>query len=107
MLTGNRNAESPESLEAAIRDDSTHSSLPVVTIADPGRIYTDRRYAELVVERLLEVLMDLDELRGTHRFHPPPLAGSVSGSLSYILAPIGVRRVGPGILLHSFARALS
>ncbi|MGA2700185.1 MAG: ACP S-malonyltransferase [Isosphaeraceae bacterium] len=71
LITGNRNAEGPESLEAVIRVENTNESLPVLTIADPTRIYTDRAYTELVAERLLEVLMDLDGLRGTGRIYVP------------------------------------
>ncbi len=71
LITGNRNADGPESLEAAIRFENTDESLPVLTIADPTSIYTDRAYTELVAERLLEVLMDLDGLRGTGRIYVP------------------------------------
>ena len=71
LLTGNRNADGPESLEAAIRSENTIESLPVLTLADPTRIYTDRAYTELVAERLLEVLIDLDGLRGTGRIYVP------------------------------------
>jgi hypothetical protein len=52
MITGNRNAAGPESLEMTIRQRHTPNCLPVLTLADPDRIQRDRLYAEAVVERL-------------------------------------------------------
>jgi hypothetical protein len=69
LITGNRNAAGADSLEATIRLENTDSSLPVLTIANPARIYTDRPYAEHAAERLLEVLMDLDAMRGAGRIY--------------------------------------
>jgi hypothetical protein len=46
-------------------------SLPVLTLADPDRIHREREYAELVVERLFEVLIDVNALRGTGRLYLP------------------------------------
>jgi hypothetical protein len=69
LITGNRNAAGADSLEATIRLENTDSCLPVLTIANPARIYTDRAYAEQAAERLLEVLMDLDSLRGAGRIY--------------------------------------
>jgi len=40
-------------------------SLPVITIADSGRVLSDRLYAEQVAERLLDYLMRIDDFRGT------------------------------------------
>jgi hypothetical protein len=71
LVTGNRNAESLESLEATIRSLATAESLPVMTIADRDRLHRDRRYAERAAERLLEYLMDLDGLRGAGRLCIP------------------------------------
>lgn len=71
LITGNRNAEQPESLEMTIRQDDDETSLPVITLADRDRIMRDRVYAERVVERLLEILFDLDNLRGTGRLFVP------------------------------------
>ena len=71
LITGNRNDEGPESLEAAIRFQNTDSCLPVLTISDPARIFTDRLYAEHVAERLLETLFDIEVLRGSGRIYLP------------------------------------
>jgi hypothetical protein len=52
MITGNRNAEGPKSLEMTIRQHNTPNCLAILTLADPDRIQRDRLYAEAVVERL-------------------------------------------------------
>jgi hypothetical protein len=71
MITGNRNAEGPESLEMTIRQRNTPDCLPVLTLADPDRIQRDRQYAEAVVERLFDILIDSGVLRGTGRLYLP------------------------------------
>jgi hypothetical protein len=71
LLTGNRNAEGPDSLEVTIRKRNAPDSLPVFTFADLRRLKHDRAYQELVAERLLEKLIDLDALRGTGRIYLP------------------------------------
>ena len=71
LITGNRNADGPTSLELTIRNESTAQCLPVLTIADRGRLARDREYAESVLERLLEVLIDLEALRGAGRLFLP------------------------------------
>ena len=71
LITGNRNDEGPDSLEAAIRFENSDSFLPVLTISDPTRIFTDRLYAERVAERLLETLLDIELLRGSGRIYLP------------------------------------
>jgi hypothetical protein len=71
LITGNRNAESPESLEITIRQQNRPDCLPVLTLADPDRIARDRAYAESVVERLFDVLIDVDALRGAGRLILP------------------------------------
>jgi hypothetical protein len=71
LITGNRNAESPESLEMTIRQRNASNCLPVLTLADPDRIQRDRPYAESIVERLFDILIDPDALRGTGRLYLP------------------------------------
>ena len=41
LVTGNRNEESEESLEATIQSLASAGSLPVLTIADPRRVMND------------------------------------------------------------------
>lgn len=71
LITGNRNQEGPASLEAVIQASNTPLSLPVLTIAEPQRLLRSRMYAQRVVERLLEYLIDLENLRGTGRLYLP------------------------------------
>jgi hypothetical protein len=71
LLTGNRNDEGPDSLEAVIRDENQPGSLPVFTISDPRRLLHDRLYAERVAERLLDYLTRIDEVRGVGRLYIP------------------------------------
>jgi len=71
LITGNRNAEGPESLEITIRQRNRPDCLPVLTLADPDRIARDRGYAESVVERLFDILIDVEVLRGAGRLFLP------------------------------------
>lgn len=71
LLTGNRNAEGTDSLEATIASLGTPRSLPVITIGDPDRLLRDRDYAQRVAAQLLEFLLDLENLRGTGRLYVP------------------------------------
>ena len=71
LITGNRNAESPESLEVTIRNLNRPDSLPVFTLSNPNRILKDRGYANLVAERLLDYLMSVQDYRGTGRIYAP------------------------------------
>ena len=71
LITGNRNADGPTSLEMAIRNFGTEESLPIITISDPKRLQKDREYAIAAAGRLLEYLSDLEGLRGTGRLYIP------------------------------------
>jgi hypothetical protein len=71
LLTANRNASGPDSLEATIRLANTSTSLPVITLADPERVLLDRYYAERAADRLFEILLELDDYRGTGRLYMP------------------------------------
>jgi hypothetical protein len=43
----------------------------VITIADPQRLQLDGPYGERTADRLMELLIDLDELRGAGRLFIP------------------------------------
>ena len=64
LITGNRNDDGVDSLEATIRNENKTDSLPVITIADADRVLQDRLYAEIVAEHALDYLMRIDEVRG-------------------------------------------
>jgi hypothetical protein len=71
LLTGNRNAESADSLENTIRAYNDASCFPVITIANPQRLIRSKTYAQRVVERLLDYLLNLDNYRGAGRLYVP------------------------------------
>jgi len=71
LITGNRNAERSDSLEAVIRAENQPESLPVVTLANLERLARDHPYVERVAERLLEKLIAIDDFRGAGRIYVP------------------------------------
>ncbi len=71
LVTGNRNADGPTSLEIAIRQLGAEKSLPVITISDSKRLLRDRDYAQAAAAQLLQDLVDLESLRGTGRLYIP------------------------------------
>ena len=71
LITINRNAHGPDSLEVTIRAQNTPTSLPVFTLADGDRILHDKDYAERAAKRLLEYLLEIDKVRGTGRLFLP------------------------------------
>jgi hypothetical protein len=71
LITRNRNAAGPDSLEATIRARNTPKHVPVFTLVNADRIRKNQAYAQLVVERLLEYLLDIDDFRGTGRLYIP------------------------------------
>jgi hypothetical protein len=70
LVTGNRNDDGPDSLEATIRRLNQADSLPVITISKPQEV-AHRSYAERAAVRLLEYLSELDKFRGTGRLYIP------------------------------------
>ncbi len=70
LLTSNRNDDSEDSLEATIRRDGTPLSLPVFTLPLPDRVY-QASFLEQVVEKLLEYVLDAENIRGTGRLYLP------------------------------------
>jgi hypothetical protein len=71
LITNNRNAEGPESLQYVLDTETTIACLPVLTLANAERIRTDKRYAEQTAVRLLEYLLDIENYRGTARIYVP------------------------------------
>lgn len=71
LLTSNRNNDGPDSLEATMRDEGQDDSLPVLTIGDAERLLASTEYAERVMVRLLEILTDVDAVRGAGRIYIP------------------------------------
>lgn len=71
LITANRNAAGPDSLEATLRSENTSVSLPVFTVGDPDALLQSKEYAQRVGIRLLEYLLDIDSYRGAGRLYLP------------------------------------
>lgn len=59
------------SLEQVMREENTSTSLPVVTIGNADRILTDPDYRNRCVDRLIEIVFDIDDYRGSRRIFIP------------------------------------
>ena len=70
LLTGNRNSEGEDSLEQTIRNENTPSSLPVVTVSMVSRM-EERAYREQCAERLVEIVLNLENYLGIGRVYIP------------------------------------
>jgi len=75
LITGNRNNDGPDSLQATIDDSNSPTSLPVITIGNTNRVMYKRAFAERVARDLLEYMFDLlkdpESLLGTGRLYIP------------------------------------
>ncbi len=71
LVTGNRNRDGPDSLEATIQTLNRSECLPVFTIGDMDEFRYSRRYAERVTEKLIDYLLELDNCRGAGRLYLP------------------------------------
>ncbi len=71
LLTSNRNEDSENSLEATLRREGTAASLPVFTLPLPDRVYHNPAFLDRVVAKLLEYVLDADNIRGTGRLYLP------------------------------------
>lgn len=70
LLTNNRSSNEADSLEQTIRDENTIEALPVLTIGNVERV-AERAYRERCVERLIEIVIELDSYLGTGRIFIP------------------------------------
>jgi hypothetical protein len=70
LLTDNRNMAGDESLEQTIREESTATPLPVITIGRADRI-ANRSYRERSAAWLLEIVLSLDSYLGAGRLYVP------------------------------------
>ena len=70
LLTANRNMEDEDSLEQTMREENTETSLPVLTVGKVERL-EERVYRERCAEKLLEIVLYLDNYLGTARIFIP------------------------------------
>lgn len=71
LLTANRSMKGEDSLEQVMREENTPTALPVVTMADANRLLNDTNYRDRCIDRLLEIVIDLDNYRGSRRLFVP------------------------------------
>ena len=71
LVTGNRNRDGSDSLQATIESLGTVESPPVFTVGDPDEMMRSKGYAEQVAERLFEYILDIDNHRGAGRLYLP------------------------------------
>lgn len=71
LLTANRSMKGKNPLEKVMREENTSTSLPVVTIGDADRVLTDPGYRNRCVDRLIEIIFDIDDYRGSRRLFIP------------------------------------
>ena len=71
LLTANRSMKGEDSLEQVMREENTLNSLPVLTIGNADRILNDLVYRDLCVERLVDIVLDIDDYRGAMRIFIP------------------------------------
>ena len=70
LLTNNRNMDGADSLEQTLRDENCPTSLPVVTVANVGRL-SERNYRERCAFQLLEIALELNKHLGRSRIYIP------------------------------------
>jgi predicted nuclease of predicted toxin-antitoxin system len=70
ILTANRNMKGADSLEQVMREENTENALPVVTIGNLDR-FSEPDYRERCVERLIEIVVNIDHYKGAGRLFIP------------------------------------
>ena len=71
LLTANRSMKGEDSLEQVIREENKADSLPVITIGDADRFLTDRVYRNRCIDRIIEILLDIEIWMGVGRLFVP------------------------------------
>jgi hypothetical protein len=70
LMTANRNAKGEDSLEQVMREENQSTSLPIITIGDSDRV-NEVDYRERCVERLVAIIIDIDDYLGAGRLFIP------------------------------------
>jgi hypothetical protein len=70
LLTDNRSMKGADSLEQTLREENTPTSLPILTIGSVNRL-DERGYREECAERLVEIVLDLENYLGASRIFIP------------------------------------
>lgn len=70
LITNNRNRDDDTSLQAMIDDHNSPTSLPVLTISDQTKLIIPE-YRQQVVDKIVAVVVDLENYLGTGRIYLP------------------------------------
>ena len=71
LLTANWSMKGENSLEQVMREENTSTSLPVITIGNIDRLLAEQNYLERCVDRLIDIVVDIDDYRDTRRIFIP------------------------------------
>lgn len=71
LITANRSMRGKDSLEQVMREENTPASLPVVTIGNIDRLMAEPNYRERCVDRLVEIVLDIEDYKGARRLFIP------------------------------------
>lgn len=70
ILTANRNMKGEDSLEQVMREENISTSFPIITIGDLTRL-DESDYRERCVDRLVEIVLELENYMGVGRLFIP------------------------------------
>jgi hypothetical protein len=71
LITANRSMKGEDSLEQVMREENTAKSLPVVAIANIDRLLAEPNYRDRCVNRLVDIIVDIEDYRGVRRIFIP------------------------------------
>jgi hypothetical protein len=71
LLTANRKMKGKDALEKVLREENKPDSLPVITIGHADRVLDERAYRYQCLDRLLEIVIDVENYRGVGRLFIP------------------------------------
>lgn len=71
LLTGNRNEDTEDSLQATIKREGSSVTLPVLTLPLADRVFESSEFLERVVEKLLDFMLYAENIRGAGRLYLP------------------------------------
>lgn len=71
LLTANRNARDEDSLAQTIQEENTSTSLPVLTVGYPERIMKESTYSKRCVERIVDIVVNIEIYLGAGRIYIP------------------------------------
>jgi predicted nuclease of predicted toxin-antitoxin system len=71
LITANRSMKGKDSLEQVMREENTPTSLPIVTIGNIDRLMAEPDYRERCVDRLVDIVIDIEDYQGARRIFIP------------------------------------